>query len=581
MIESLYLKSQRPQLPPLRVGLLLDDLAVIRPFGTVIDHLLQADFVRLELLVLHDAEPRPEPPLPRWSALLPQRLRNLTRPDIRPHLLFGIYEALDARRNPAEAALFRPVDYSTRLKDVPRIQVRPISQRFVHRFPEESLARIRQYGLDVLLRFGFNILRGGILQCARHGVWSYHHGDHDFYRGGPAHFWEMVERNPVSGVMLQVLSEELDAGRVLTRGIASTLSFTSLAQNRISPYATGDTFVIRKLWELHSYGKDHLDKLCIPPAPYQGRKKIYRRPRNAEMARIALPWAASLVRNRFPSSGEVFHWRIGIRTPPRDPFPGGRFDPQGFHWLEAPRGHFYADPFAIRRGGQDWILFEDYDYSKRKGILAAARLENGALGPAETVLEEPYHLSYPFLWEQDGELFMIPESGANRTVDLYRCTGFPGQWKRERTLLEGPAVDTTVLSHDGRLWFFVSLQDRPAAPQLFLFSAPSLFDSWTYHPANPISLDIRTSRCGGAIFSHQGRLIRPAQDGSVRYGYALRFQQITRLTPEEYAEQPAAVLTPGQVPDMPGLKGVHTYNRYAGFELLDSQTAEPLASVSL
>lgn len=91
----------------------------------------------------------------------------------------------------------------------------PIGRRLVQRLPVDAVERIRQKQLDVLIRFGFNILRGEILTAAKHGVWSYNHGDGDYYRGGPAHFWEVYEGNPISGAMLQVPTEELAAGTVL------------------------------------------------------------------------------------------------------------------------------------------------------------------------------------------------------------------------------------------------------------------------------------------------------------------------------------------------------------------------------
>ena len=98
----------------------------------------------------------------------------------------------------------------------------PIRKRFVHRFPADAIEYIRGKELDVLIRFGFNILRGEILTAARCGVWSYHHGDNDYYRGGPAYFWEVYESNPISGVILQVLTEQLDAGKVLYKGLFAT-----------------------------------------------------------------------------------------------------------------------------------------------------------------------------------------------------------------------------------------------------------------------------------------------------------------------------------------------------------------------
>src|SRR4029077_18871937 len=125
------------------------------------------------------------------------------------------------------------------------IEVEPVGQKFVHRFPEEALEQIRARNLDVLMRFGFNILHGGILKTARYGVWSFHHGDNEFYRGGPAHLWELYEGSPLSGGVLQVLSEELADGLGLCKSIFATEGVWSLSQNRFTPYWGSTDLIIR------------------------------------------------------------------------------------------------------------------------------------------------------------------------------------------------------------------------------------------------------------------------------------------------------------------------------------------------
>jgi methionyl-tRNA formyltransferase len=130
----------------------------------------------------------------------------------------------------------------------------PIVKGFTQRFSQQDLEIVREQKLDVILRFGFNILRGEILSVPRYGIWSYHHGDNAYYRGGPAYFWEIYERHPLSGVILQVLSEELDAGLVLCKANLETQQGVSTVRNRVQPYWTASFFVIRKLHQLHQYG---------------------------------------------------------------------------------------------------------------------------------------------------------------------------------------------------------------------------------------------------------------------------------------------------------------------------------------
>jgi hypothetical protein len=183
------------------------------------------------------------------------------------------------------------------------------------------------------------------------------------------------------------------------------------------------------------------------------------------------------------------------------------------------------------------------------------------------VLDRDRHLSYPFVFEHQGATFMIPESEAYGTVDLYRAEDFPYRWVKEKTLLTVGGIDTTVLAHDGRLWLFTTVVDPPGADStLLLFHADDLFGTWTFHPANPISTDVRTARNGGAFLTMGGRPVRVAQDCSVRYGYAVQFQEIARLNPREYSEVRLQSLGPAE---SNGIYGVHTYSRGGGIELID------------
>jgi hypothetical protein len=171
---------------------------------------------------------------------------------------------------------------------------------------------------------------------------------------------------------------------------------------------------------------------------------------------------------------------------------------------------------------------------------------------------------------------MIPETGQNQTVELYRAEQFPRVWRREKVLLQGVrAVDTTLWRQDGVYWFFVTaITDHESSYQLLLFSSDSLTGEWKYHPANPLSLDVRAARAAGSIFHHEGKLIRPAQDCSIAYGRAIRFFEIRKLNRNEYEERPLGGVEPTW---SPGLACTHTYNRAPGFEVVDGGRDLPVS----
>jgi hypothetical protein len=164
---------------------------------------------------------------------------------------------------------------------------------------------------------------------------------------------------------------------------------------------------------------------------------------------------------------------------------------------------------------------------------------------------------------------MIPETSANRSVELYRARRFPDQWALEATLLQGlSAADATLIERDGRLWLFAALAEDGGSSwdTLGLFHAERLAGPWTAHAGNPVLVDARSARPGGMMVEQAGRLIRPAQDCTSGYGSALALCSIDRLDPENYAQTVLARLAPR--PGW-GFHGLHTLNAAGGIEVID------------
>ena len=579
LLSDLYLSSPSGR-PPLKIGVLLDSHEIIRVFADVLRDIQKSDFARLAYAVYNSPSALPAPPASR--SLSPVRLTTLLlNRDYREGLAWDQYQKYDQRLTKVNDPLAIE-DCAGLLEGIPVLHVEPITSRFVHRFPEDALTTLRAQQLDVILRFGFNILRGGILQAAKHGVWSFHHGDNDFYRGGPPHFWELHEGNPVSGVILQVLTEKLDDGYVLAKGIFATDPGLSVARNRVQPYWGSQHFVIQKLWELHRFGPEHLTRTAIPAAPYKGKKKIYRRPSNSEV----LSWLGprlmgktiGWVKTGLKASNLIDHWRIAIRsggTHVIDADENARMD--GFHWLESPKGHAWADPFLFERDGQYWLFFEDYLYAEQRGILACAPWSPaGPMGEPRTILETGSHASYPYVFSDGDDIYMIPETRALQTVRLYRATEFPYKWEPIADLFSGQAVDTSAWKQDGFWWFFTTLLDpRGRGAFLYLYSAETLTGKWQLHPMNPICYDVRRARGAGAIHRHGDKLLRPSQDCSKRYGYSFAINEIVKLTPDEYEERPLVTVEPTWAA---GLRTTHTYNRLGLIEVTDGTTLRPVNS---
>ena len=124
---------------------------------------------------------------------------------------------------------------------------------------------------------------------------------------------------------------------------------------------------------------------------------------------------------------------------------------------------FWADPFCWSIDGRFFVFFEEFPFAKRRGHISAMALDadGSPAGEPVRVLEEPYHLSYPFLFEYGGELYMIPEKARTRRVDLYRCVRLPDRWQFVKTLIDGVVLsDPTLFEHEGRWWLFGAAATR-------------------------------------------------------------------------------------------------------------------------
>jgi hypothetical protein len=245
--------------------------------------------------------------------------------------------------------------------------------------------------------------------------------------------------------------------------------------------------------------------------------------------------------------------------------------------LIPPKDRFWADPFVIRRDDKAFIYVEEFLYSTNKGHIALLELDkDGKLLHTEKILEKAYHMSYPFLFEYEHKLYMIPETHDNKTIELYQCEEFPGKWRFVMNLMENvAAMDTTLFYYRHKWWLFTAINESinfPDYAELYLFYSGNLFTTkWHPHPNNPIVSDIRNARPAGRIFMHENKIYRPSQDCSGNYGRAFNINQVITLSETSYDEMIIATAEPDWEP---GLKGTHTLNFDDDFAVIDAFRVE-------
>ncbi len=208
--------------------------------------------------------------------------------------------------------------------------------------------------------------------------------------------------------------------------------------------------------------------------------------------------------------------------------------------IGAPPAIFVADPFLFRRGGAWTMFFEVMNERAYKGEIAYAVSGDGlAWDYRGIVLAAAASLSYPCVFSWRGDVYLLPDAYEDDRVRLYRADPFPTRWRPVATLLEGRLTDATVLRHGGSWWLFAC--DPRTNDHLRLWRAGGPLGPWREHPASPVVTgDPCAARPAGPVVAWNGGLVRYAQVCTPRYGSGVRAFEITRLTPEEYAERPAA-----------------------------------------
>src|SRR5215813_2713685 len=224
----------------LRVGLMIDSLVQPRWRYEIIKEIQSSSIADIALIIQNKV-----PHGPKLS--LAQKISQK-----RKTLLYDLYTRTDDFVFKVEPDAFENLQIGDLINGCPVIEVAPKMRRYSDYFADQDVDHILKYDLDVVLRFGFRILKGRVLQIARQGVWSYHHGDNRVNRGGPPGFWEVMNGEPTTGSVLQVLTEELDNGRVIYRSWAPTLGTLSVKRNSSNYYWKSADFVMRSLKELHA-----------------------------------------------------------------------------------------------------------------------------------------------------------------------------------------------------------------------------------------------------------------------------------------------------------------------------------------
>lgn len=450
------------------------------------------------------------------------------------------------------------------------IYLNPIfsSSGLIVRYPDKDIEKIKSLNLDLIIRgTAPGIFKGGILKAAKNGIISFHHGDNRWNRGGPPAFWEVFLRKSSTGFILQVLTEELDGGSVIFRGDVPTLR--SYTENLVHLYNESYPYLAKIILEYAN--SDHLpskeesipsgEPLLMVPSFGQSISYLLRTAflyTSLIVNRIALrkreKWGVAFVADSWRNA--ILRKGIQIKNPPN---------------------RFFADPFVVTKDGRTVCYVEDYCYKKKKGCITAIEIINHisyhVLG---AVIVESFHMSFPYLFEYQNELYMVPETEESNSIRLYKCVEFPSKWQYQKDILIGvSAVDPMIFKYKGRWWLLINISSSNGFSKKLVayYSSHPLSNEWIAHERNPLIVNNNIERNGG-LLDIEGKLpIRVRQKFDFHlYGSSLSLARITDLTPSSFSEQEIGQILPNFFPNIKGCHHIHSNGKYTVYDYVHFET---------
>lgn len=542
----------------LRIGILLDNYFIPSWKYQILLDIKNSEFAKIVLVIKDN------------STLISDEKRN--------RLTTGLIKLVEN----ADRAIFKTKsdyklgkDSSGLFHDVQILNFTAGNNQDINRLSNKETGTIRSINPDLILKFGFPELNGDILNIPKYGIWTYSIESSNEVNSPDPGFREVVGQIPVTNSTLSILKSDSDKKRieVIYNSCESTCRF-SININRNSLAWRSALFAPRIMNGIYLYGEEYLTVLkkrfiSLSSADGSSLTPFSFADAAGSVCRYFGAVAKKIISKMFFTDAFSWHLLYYIND-------GSGLYSSGygsFRKLSSPGEIFWADPFIIAEDDSYYIFVEEFIYKKNRAHISVLKLDkDGNFLNSRRIIEKPYHMSYPFVFKIDATYYMVPETSKNRTIELYKCIGFPDKWEFERNIMEDiSAVDTTLFQYNNKWWLFTSVDQTDnisgCSAELFLFFTDDILSGkWDSHPLNPVVSDIRTARPAGKIFIEDGKICRPSQNCAGRYGVGFNINHITKLTENEYEEFVISEVKPSWDKK---LRGTHTLNFDKDFTVID------------
>lgn len=443
------------------------------------------------------------------------------------------------------------------------LNIKPLFfRRYFVKYSDDDILDISNLKLDFILRGnGSGIFKGKILKVSKYGLISLHHGDNTWNRGGPPGFWEVYLKKRKSGFIIQICSEKLDDGNVIFR--AETATKATYLKNRLNLSQISYPY-IEKIFEYV------LSNNSLPASDLTDTSKneLYKTPKFFVSLHYLIKIFSFFISKAFKRLvlGKKQVWSIGYQKGDLKKF---QFDK--IQRIKNPKNRFLADPFVYSKNSKTSIFVEDYSFKTNKGSISAILLDKNNNLNVKKIIEEDFHLSFPFIFEFNNQIFMVPESRRDESIRIYECIDFPFKWKFSHKIMDNiKAVDSMIFYKKPYWWLSTNICDDKSldfsSRAHLYYSDNPLSKEWHPHLKNPVVFSSDNARNGGIILN-KNKIFRTRQQyGFNQYGKELSVAEITMLEPYNFFEKTLFELKPDNYKD---IEGIHHLSSNGDITVID------------
>ena len=420
--------------------------------------------------------------------------------------------------------------------------------------------KIKDLNLDLIVQCDLQKNIKNILNTSRLGVVKFNYGDNKC----PSGFWEVYYKKNSTSFKIERLTEETEDKVIIFEGEFQTQFFYSLNQAFLhtkSNHYMKEVLIIISLNKLLPEIRDnsiHNNSFVKKPnfrnyfyyltnIFFILLRKIYRKYVQKKRAR----WGVAFSNQNWES---VNYSESTI--------------------IKNPIGCFLADPFLFNKSNKDYCFVEEFNYRDNKAHISVYELDNKTYSRLGVAIHEPFHLSFPYIFEYQDKVYMCPETSQNKDIRLYESTKFPMQWRLSKVLMSNvDAADTMIFKYNNIWWLFTNLDfsnigDHASELSIFYSETSPVTDNWIAHPQNPVIINSNKARNAGLLIK-ENILYRVSQtQGFDLYGENFSVNQISHLDKYYYKEDKYFSVKPDFFANIVGTHHCHANKNYTVFDFL-------------